>query len=108
MILELVHVPRPKVVRFGVFGEGGMVAYEPPANTLDPRYDACTDHHVACDCREAEHAEYRSESHADRQALVEAAARILAGHPTWADDDASSCQCTGCQLARAAHVWELW
>lgn len=78
--------------------------YTPPANTLDPRYDACTDHHVACDCREAVHAEiaheYRMEAEywrTERDALTRKFTEVLAGHPTFAD---KPCQCTGCQLAR--------
>ncbi|WP_157904258.1 hypothetical protein, partial [Parafrankia soli] len=35
--------------------------YDVPKNTLDPRYAACADHHVACDCREAEFSELRAE-----------------------------------------------
>lgn len=35
----------------------GATGYDVPKDTLDPRYAACSDHRVACDCREAEHAE---------------------------------------------------
>lgn len=103
---ELVHVPRPTgIVRFGVFGEAGSVAYTPPANTLDDRYAACTDHRVACDCREAEWAEFRSEAQADRRALEKVASEILKGHPTYVyGDNEVPCQCTGCQIARAGYL----
>ncbi len=85
------------------------VVYTPPKNTLDPRYEACTEHRVACDCREAEFAEERDESRAEWQALREAFEEHLAGHPTWLydaeGDERLSCQCTGCRIARAAHIW---
>jgi hypothetical protein len=83
------------------------VAYVPPKNTLDPRYDACTDHHVACDCREAEFAEERAEQRMERQQMKAAFDAILAGHETrrYGDDGAPGCMCTGCQLARACHMY---
>ncbi len=87
----------------------GRVVYTPPKDTLDPRYEVCTDHRVACDCREAEFAEERAEARAEWQALREAFDQHLAGHPTrlWDDkgDEQSACQCTGCRIARAAHIW---
>ena len=102
----LVHVPHPSgVIRFGIWGEGGMVQYTPPRNTIDPRYDACTDHHVACDCREAEFAEYRAEAQADHQLIQAAFDRLLAGHPTRTYDDSPPCQCSGCQIARACSIY---
>jgi hypothetical protein len=36
------------------FADGSTSDYKPPINTVDPRYRACTDHHVGCDCREAD------------------------------------------------------
>lgn len=81
---------------------GGVVAYDPPVNTLDPRYIACTDHHVACDCREAEFSEERNEWRMERASLRSAIDRILDDHPTDADEP---CMCTGCQIARAVHVY---
>lgn len=59
------------------------VAYVPPVNTCDPRYAACTEHHVACDCREAEFAEESAERRAERRETQQAFETILAGHATW-------------------------
>lgn len=47
---------------FNARGSGGPlpfpdIRYRPPRSTMDPRFLACTQHRVACDCREAEHAE---------------------------------------------------
>lgn len=92
------------VVRFGPWGNGGVVLYTPPANTTDPRYTACTDHRVACDCREAEHAEMVRELTSDRDALQAAIDEQLAGHPTRVEGDGVPCQCSGCVIARAAHM----
>lgn len=85
------------------------VNYTPPANTCDPRYTACTDHHVACDCREAEFAEQRQERRAETQHQREVFARVLAGHQVidlnatnpYTGERAVACMCTGCQIARA-------
>lgn len=89
------------------------VAYEPPRDTCDPRYVLCVDHHVACDCREAEMSEDRFEFSAWRKEVEQAFADILAGHPTVQYDDTGNretgCMCTGCQIARAAHMhWYRW
>lgn len=82
------------------------VAYVPPKNTLDPRYDACTEHRVACDCREAEFAEERAEQRMERKQMQDAFSEILAGHVTRNyDSDAPGCMCTGCQIARACHIY---
>lgn len=43
------------------------VRYRVPANTCDPRWDACRVHHPACDCREAEQAENLNELRHDAQ-----------------------------------------
>jgi hypothetical protein len=82
------------------------VAYAPPKNTLDPRYDQCTEHRVACDCREAEFAEELNEHRMERQQMKAAFDEMLAGHETWRrSEDSPGCMCTGCQIARACHVW---
>lgn len=82
------------------------VAYVPPKNTLDPRYRACTDHHVACDCREAEFAEHREEIRYEWQHIREAFGRGLAGHLTWPRTiDGPQCECTGCRIARDLGIW---
>lgn len=93
--------------------KGVRAVADPPQSTLDRRWDACTEHHLACDCREAEMNEALSEYSGELRAADEASRRILTGHPTrlhvldpatgeWVD---RSCQCTGCQLARVAHLW---
>ena len=71
------------------------IAYTPPRNTCDPRVRACTDHHVACDCREAEWAEERAEWRYEHQERDETIRRVLAGHNPLA------CRCTGCQIVVA-------
>lgn len=85
------------------------VNYSIPRDTCDPRYRLCIDHHVACDCREAEMAEDRNEWRHARKEQQEAFDQILAGHPTriWSDEGNTmvGCQCTGCQLARALHIY---
>ena len=82
------------------------VAYVPPKNTLDPRYAACTDHHVACDCREAEFAEDRQEARYEWDRVRKAFDRALASHLTWSHTlDGPQCECTACQLARELGIW---
>lgn len=75
------------------------VIYDVPTNTLDPRYTACTDHHVACDCREAEHAEEMQEWAYARREIQGAIDSVLQGHRI------DECMCTGCQIARSIHVY---
>lgn len=43
------------------FRDYSKQAYTPPRDTMDPRYNACTDHHPGCDCREAAFAEELNE-----------------------------------------------
>lgn len=85
------------------------VAYAPPVNTMDPRYAACTKHHVACDCREAEFAEERQEVRLQVGEQQDVIAEVLAGHPIWAWSDNGhvfvGCRCTGCTIVRAAGLW---
>ncbi len=101
------------------------VAYVPPRNTLDPRYRACTDHRVACDCREAEMAENINEWRSEYKALKAAVLKHIEGHRTeaewtyqqifdhWEDgvqvwryerDDDAVCSCVGCRIAREAYI----
>ena len=102
-----------KVIHFGTWGSGGSVNYTPPRDTLDPRYKACVDHHVACDCREAEWSEQHHEWAYTFKEIRDAVDAILAGHPTtiyglpnpYTGEVDPPCQCTGCQLARAIHVY---
>lgn len=90
------------------------VAYVPPRDTMDPRYRACTDHHVACDCREAEHAEQVAEHVAEWKRLRDVARVLLAGHQVerpWSTSYESwrfpLCDCTGCRLHRAVGLLRL-
>jgi hypothetical protein len=85
---------------FVQFHDGTQVAYAAPANTLDPRYIACTEHRVACDCREAEQREDLADVNAEFKMLRSAITEILAGHP-------EGCMCTGCQIARRTHLDHL-
>lgn len=72
------------------WGARPKVAYVPPRDTCDPRARACTDHHVACDCREAEWAEEAAESRYERKATQAAFDTILDGHATYARTMASA------------------
>lgn len=89
-----------------------QVAYEVPANTCDPRYRQCTEHHVACDCREAELAEVIGELRSEWRYVREAVRRALAGHqvdyPLGLSDirrySFPLCLCSGCVIERTAHV----
>lgn len=77
-----------------------------PKNTRDPRWAACTSHRVACDCREAVFAEDVSELRAERDMLLGALRKELAGHATWTytalgeRDKQAECKCVGCVIAR--------
>ncbi|MGW5267299.1 hypothetical protein ACWEQ4_01485 [Rhodococcus sp. NPDC003994] len=87
-------------------GKQVSVPHSPPRNTLDPRYKTCTDHHLACHCREAEQNEQLHEYRAEWRKAEETLAVILEGHPTWVYDLGDErrdlqCTCTGCKFARA-------
>lgn len=90
----------------GSLGCPASVNYDTPRDTLDPRVARCTDHRVACDCREAEHAEIVAELRYELREFRAAFDKVLAGHPTgssYVEDPENFCQCTGCQIARTAH-----
>ncbi|GAB3209743.1 hypothetical protein GCM10027294_25370 [Marinactinospora endophytica] len=87
------------------FRDGTSVDYTPPADTLDPRYGECVNHHPACDCREAAVAEERSECAAAWSTLRQAVDVALAGHAVRTFGRGPECQCAGCQIARAVHVY---
>lgn len=84
------------------------VVYDVPVNTCDPRYSACTVHRVACDCREAEHAEEVGELRHEWAVLRDTARRALGGHqleyPLGLTDlerlRFPLCLCSGCVIAR--------
>lgn len=88
------------------FHDGTKVAYRVPRDTMDPRYRPCRDHHVACDCREAELAEQIQELRAQLEEVRAVAREVLAGHPTFAyergvtRDREVGCACTGCRIVR--------
>ncbi len=111
--------PLPTVLfRGGPDGSDNPVtlAYTPPRNTCDPRYAACTEHRVACDCREAEMAENLCEHRDEWRLLGNAAASALVGHqvmPPLAErgrgrlarsDDTPLCLCSGCVIHRATRT----
>lgn len=95
------------------FRGGATVVADVPRDTCDrDRWSNCTEHHVACDCREAEMAEQISELRAELKAAQDTARRILFGHATYAYERGVEpgstreigCQCTGCQIAREARL----
>lgn len=98
------------------FHDGTRQAYTPPRDTMDTRYVACTEHRPACDCREALFAEELSERLAMLAEVEKAAEEILAGHPAYSwrldpvtgEEIAAHCMCTGCQIARRAHLFAAW
>jgi hypothetical protein len=92
------------------FQDGTKVAYTPPKSTMDNRWRDCTEHRVACDCREAELAEIIAELRGELDYAQQVAREVLAGHPTYAYEDGPNgerevgCMCTGCQIARKAYL----
>jgi hypothetical protein len=77
-----------------LFRDGTRVNAEPPQSTMDPRYVACTEHRLACDCREAEYAEEVSEYSGEWRRVCEVLATHLKGHKV------DVCPCTGCVICR--------
>ena len=73
------------------------IRYRPPGDTTDPRYAACRQHRVACDCREAHMAEDRAEmrsyrDQADRlEQGVDAVLALHAGPDEWGRCSAPGC-----------------
>lgn len=89
------------------------VRHSPPQNTLDPRYRACTDHHLACDCREAEQQESLTEYRLQLREIDQVIAGLIEGHPTsvYIDDVNRrdlECQCGGCKVARITQRGLSW
>jgi hypothetical protein len=83
------------------FRDDSEQPYEPPKNTIDPRWEACTDHRTACDCREAEWNEEVQEYRAEYTSFRAALKAALVGHA------ACCCRCSGCAIARALHLTHL-
>ena len=63
------------LVRFN-HNPGPEIRYRPPTSTMDLRYAACTNHRVACDCREAHMAEDRAEHQYERDTNRNLIARL--------------------------------
>jgi hypothetical protein len=81
------------------------VAYTVPRDTCDPRYAACTEHHVACDCREALLSENINEYRIEVRDHQSAAWRTLQGHqvayPAGVHPGTFPlCLCSGCVIHR--------
>lgn len=104
------EVAKPIVARFR--GHSGPVMHLPvplPTDTMDPRWAACTDHRVACDCREAEMAENLREYRYERDQAALVFNEVLKGHQTFAytadgvRDRFAECKCTGCEIARRTY-----
>lgn len=72
-----------------------------PRNSSAPEAVACRNHHAACACFMAEVVETTAEHRWERDEIERVFDEVLAGHPTWALDEATQCMCSGCQIARA-------
>ena len=101
------HMPLRPLVGPIVWFRRQMVAVtsSPPQNTCDPRYAACTDHHLACDCREAERSEDLHEYRVALRDIGEVLKAATDGHPTfvYVGEERRTdleCRCTGCVVAR--------
>jgi hypothetical protein len=110
MTAELTGPLRP--VRYA---DGRTDWHDLPRNTMDVRYAACSNHHLACDCREALLAEDIAEYRAMFRELEQAILDAIKGHQTYAytgpsdtgwssDDEFGQCKCQACVIARAVHV----
>lgn len=94
-------------------GQPVAVTSSPPLDTCDPRYAACTGHHLACACREAELGEELAEHRADRRELIKALETMLRGHPTLVYQHDGQprpdlqCACQLCEFARVTHLVPL-
>jgi len=86
-----------------------------PRNTLDIRYAACGNHHLACDCREAMLAEDIGEWRAMFREVEQVVLAAIRGHQTYAytgtddsgwsgEDEFAQCKCQACEIARSAHI----
>ena len=79
----------------------------PPRDTCDGnRWASCTEHHLACDCREAELNEQINELRGEYRLLANALRTAIADHPTFVETRAGirrrdlECRCDGCVAAR--------
>lgn len=91
----------------------------PPRNTVDgDRWRNCTDHHLACDCREAEQNENLNEMRGEMRLIKDVLAQATVGHPTFVEVRQYGsrrrdleCQCIACDLIRrlertSVHVYD--
>lgn len=89
--------------------EAVPVERTPPRNTVDgDRWAQCTDHHLACDCREAELNEQIQELRGELRLIQNRLAAATEGHPTFVEERYShqrrrdlECRCIACHVARA-------
>lgn len=80
----------------------------PPRDTIDgDRWAQCTDHHLACDCREAELGEEIRELRGELRLIEDRIAGAVDGHPTIVETRGGGrrrdleCRCLGCDITRA-------
>lgn len=103
--------PLPTITFWGADDEPVRQAYTPPKHTGDLRARTCSNHHPACDCREAEWNESRSEMRADWDMVRTAVWSALQGHQIeaplglsdWRRHTFDVCLCTGCVIYRGTH-----
>ena len=97
------------------YANGPVTWHDLPRNTLDVRYAACGNHHLACDCREAQQAEDIGEFAAMWGEIRQVILAAIKGHQTYAFtgtndtgwsgvDVFAQCKCQACVIARSAHV----
>jgi hypothetical protein len=98
---------------------GGRVryGYTPPRNTCDLRSILCTDHHPACDCREAMWAENQSEWKWERDERQRTVWAVLQGHqfdyPSTIRTEydrmrfGARCFCSGCVILRSGWTYDF-
>lgn len=88
-----------------VYFRGNEVRYaDVPRDSRDLRWKACPQHHLACDCREAEHAEELQEFHGEFRYIRQIFDEVLKGHATDGPNDFDRCSCTGCEIARRTYL----
>jgi hypothetical protein len=97
--------PLPRIL----YVDGSSEVYTPPVNTLDLRYVACTEHHRACDCREALHAEDRQElrAYADEVEKFEGWAHAVALLHQRKPNQYVGNYCAACNVPWPCATWKL-
>ncbi len=103
------HIARPTNDLVGPLlwfrGQPVAVTHSPPTSTSDPRYDRCTEHRLACDCREAERSEELFELRSEQWHMRQLLAALIDGHPTEVFECGEfrrdlECRCPLCAFAR--------